>query len=186
LKLQITNKKTIESQAVPGITYTVRLLNKTKRAERDAPIMDAIVRHQTAATAHYDAMIAAGYAVVNGYWDRPKDLPSPTEEAMAEIRVLRAEVDLIRDEFILPAVIRAGLISIAGFTDDAGNPVIATADTLLECGADADALIDEVYLACESASGLSENERKNSPSPTISAEPVGDATNVSTAAPVAA
>jgi hypothetical protein len=101
-----------------------------------------------------------------------------TPENEKRRRIVDFKAGLIRSQYMVPAYVRAGLVSITGLEID-GKP--ATADSLLEStGADYDALIEEIYAACEQASGLTGDQRKNSESPTTSsAQVVTEATTSS-------
>jgi len=134
-----------ESDAVEGVRFTVRVLNVIQRARRDAEIADQRLEF-TRLLEEYRAL-----------GDEERNSPAG--------RRLDYLSGLIADQYLKPASIRAGLVSIEGLSVD-GEPV-TDADGLIERGPDA--LIEEVWLACEAASGLSEEQRKNSSSPGTSA-----------------
>jgi hypothetical protein len=152
--ISLKSKTTIESKAVPGVSYVVRTLNKIQRARRDLPVM-ATRQHLSALIREYGPLC---------------DNPARTPAQSGRLEQLDAEFAWLQDQEIYPSVIRAGLVSIAGLEID-GQP--ATADSLIESsGADYDALIEEIYEACVAAAGLTPTEIKNSPSATTSIAPV--------------
>ena len=145
--LQIESKRIIESSTTPGVTFTVRRLNRVQRARRDLTVIGPRMKF-TAAIERYRELEA---------------LKARTAEHDTEMRALDYEVGLIANNDLKPASITASLVSIAGLEID-GLP--ATVQTLIENGGpDTDALMDEIYLACEEASSLSGADAKNSQSP---------------------
>lgn len=157
--MNLESTVTKDSTTRPGVRFTVRVLNKIQRARRDF----ALVEPRTKLTGLYQQMSA---------------IPSDATEDADRLR--RASLDhecgLLIDMHLKPAYIRAGLLSIEGLEID-GKP--ATADSLIERGNDElDPLIDEIYLACATESGLSEEQKKDSPSPEpSSAAPAEDEKN---------
>lgn len=168
--MQITSRKTIESTAVPGVTFTVRRLNKTQRAKRDGPVMAERLRF-SAALREREAIKPIG--------DPDRILSADLQK---EYETVNYEASLLYEEHLMPASVRAALVSIAGLEID--GAAITSASMLLESGTpETDALLDEIYEACESASTLSDEERKNLKSLTTSGEPVGDKISDTPAAP---
>jgi hypothetical protein len=147
--MQIESKKTIESTTAPGVTFTVRRLNRIQRAKRDLGCMDARLRF-TAAIERYRDL------------EKVKE-GARTPEQETEMRALDYEAGLIVNEHLKPASISAALTAITGLEID-GKP--ATVAAIIENGGpEVDELLDEIYTACEAASGLSGAETKNSQSP---------------------
>lgn len=168
--MQITSKKTIESIAVPGVTFTVRRLNKIQRAKRDRPVMAERLRFGTALRER----------------EAIKPMKEPARVLSADLQkeydAFNYEATLLYEEYLVPASISAALVSITGLEID--GTAITSASALLESGTtETDTLFDEIYGACESASGLSDAERKNSKSPITSDVVVGDKNPDTPAAP---
>jgi hypothetical protein len=167
MPISIKSKTTIESKAIPGVTFVVRTLNKIQRAKRDLPVM---------ATRQHLAGLIREYSPIN-------EIPAEerTPEQAARLGLIEAEYEWLLDQEIYPAVIHAGLVSVDGIEVD-GKP--ATADLLIEsAGADYDELIEEIYAACNRAAGLTPAETKNSQSATTSTAPVETDSIVSGATP---
>lgn len=196
--LSIKSRITQESTSTPGVSFTVRTLNKIQRAERDLPIAEQAFEFGLVSE-EYFSLLPKGWTERESARKRVAklsvDQPDSAELAAAkeELRVIEASVvdtpeaekrrrfldyraGLLRDLYIKPAAIQAALVSVAGLEID-GVP--ATPETLLDhTGADYDALIEEIYQSCESAAGLSADQQKNSQSPTISSAPAaGDLTD---------
>lgn len=142
--------QTIESAALPGVTFVVRRLNKIQRAQRDAKLIDARAR------------IAAIYERMRPMF---ADDSTVRPEHLAEFQKLDNEVGMAMVTELYPAYLRAGLISISDY-EIAGKP--ATVETLLSDGEDA--LLDEIYAACVANGGLTAEQEKNSQSPGTSPE----------------
>jgi hypothetical protein len=161
--ISLKSKNTIASKAIPGVSFTVRTLNKIQRARRDLPVM---------ATRQHLAGLIREYSPL-------QDTPDRTPAQSARLDLIEAEYSWLQDQEIYPSVIRAGLVSVDGLEID-GQP--ATADSLIEStGADYDLLIEEIYQACASAAGLTATETKNSQSATTSTAPVEADPTVSSA-----
>jgi len=185
---------------MPGVKFTVRTLNKIQRAKRDYPVAEKVIEYSELAD-EYFALLPKGWAEVQAARVKLAKLRAASEDerddaeialAAEAVRVIEASIvdtpksqtrrnvvdlqaQMVRDEHFKPAAIRASLVKIDGLEID-GKP--ATAELLLaSTGADYDELIDEIYLACEAAAGLSADQQKNSQSLTTSTEPVvGDPT----------
>lgn len=154
--ISLKSKTTIESKSVPGVSFTVRTLNRIQRAKRDLPVM-ATRQHLSGLIREYGPLFETPAA------DRT---PAQTQR----IALIDAEYSWLQDQEIYPSVIRAGLVSVDGLEID-DKP--ATADSLIEAtGADYDELIEEIYKACSDAAGLTPTETKNLPSDTTSIAPV--------------
>jgi hypothetical protein len=170
MPIQLKSKTRIESAALPGIAFTVRRLAHIRRAEMDL----TTVKEQ----AEMAALVREYHGIME---TEPRKLLTPEARAarltelapdqVLRIGVIDRTVDLITQRYIKPASIRAGLVSIEGVTDEDGSP-IATAEKLLASATpELNALINEIYEACEAASGLDAEETKNSQSPTTGDEP---------------
>jgi len=101
-------------------------------------------------------------------------------EVGLQLAAVDYEFSLVLSSYLLPASIRAGLVSIEGLEID-GKP--ATPELLTTCATpELDDLVREIYAECEIASGLTSTQRKNSQPLIISTEPVvSEATKSSTA-----
>jgi len=146
--MDIASKITQESKVLPGVTFTVRRLNQIQRAKRDFGLIEERGRYTE-------------------LYERYKALPDDAEHLVARAK-LDHEMGLIINAHFKPAYIRAGLVSIEGYQIDGTAP---SADKLIESGDEL--LVDEIYLACEVASGLSAAAQKNLPSPGTSDKPEG-------------
>lgn len=168
--VSIKSKHEHVSTSVPGVTFTVRTLNRIRRSRRDLPIL---------ATRQRLSEILREYKPLRKLLtEAPAEF---TDDQRRQIDALDAEFTWLRDSEIKPADIRAGLVSIDGLEID-GAP--ATVETLLNAtGPEYDALLEEIHEACEAASGLSPAETKNSQSDTTSTGAVGTDPTVSSAAP---
>lgn len=160
--ISLKSKSTLESKSTPGVSFTVRTLNKIQRAKRDLLIIET--RQQMSALVREYGPLA--------------ELETPTPEQAKRKALIDVEYTWLEDRDLKPALLRAGIVSVEGMEID-GKAV--TVDALIEsAGADYDALIDEMYTACEAASGLSATETKNSSSDTTSTEQVVPASPDST------
>lgn len=144
----IATTTTHESVVIPGVSYVVRHLNYISRCERDLAMID-----DRAKVSDLARRIAAVSDEADG-----KRTPHAGKEG--EFQRLNAEHSMVYQSRIVPAYVRAGLVSVAGLDVD-GKP----ADVGTFCSWAPDALIDEVFAACYAASDLSDAERKNSQSP---------------------
>jgi hypothetical protein len=165
--ISLKSKNTIESKTVPGVTFTIRTLNRIQRARRDLPVM-ATRQHLSGLIREYGPL-----------QENPKRTPAQDQR----LALIEAEYSWLQDQEIYPSVMRAGVVSIDGLEID-GKP--ATADSLIEStGADYDELIEEIYMACSAAAGLTPTETKNSPSDTTSIAQVETDPTASSATSVA-
>ena len=137
--MDISSRFTEQSNSLSGVSFTVRRLNSIQRAHREAVIIES--REQLA-------------EILKQYADLADGDPGKAR--------LDREYGVIHARYIKPAVILAGLVRVDGLTAD-GKPV-TDAEALLELGADADALIDEIYIACERGSGLTVAQKNESSS----------------------
>ncbi len=198
--ISLKSRTTLDAKTTgfEGVKFTIRTLNKIQRAARDLPIAQHSVEYwRMVADANallpknYQDLRNAAIKVTGLQQDKENGLPvedSILAMASKEFERLNAEdapetrhsrealnyrANLIFDQYIKPATIRAGLISLEGLEIE-GKP--ATPELLLTATSDAcDGLIDEIYAACDKASGLSGETQKNSESPTTSS--VGAETN---------
>lgn len=135
------------SKSFDGVTFTVRVLNNIQRAKRDLALLPQKAE-LTRLTSRLDDL-------------RKQD----NFDTVEELR-LDAEIGLLTNIHIKPALISAGLISITGADG------ISNAAELIDHGPDD--LIDEVYVACFMASGLTHYQQKNSSSQSDSLAPVAE------------
>ena len=140
----LKTRVTIQSTTTPGVTFTIRRLNKIQRATRDSSVFE-----------HY-----AAFQFALGEFAR--NLPTPETPDTPEMQERRKRLDyeatLVHRAHLLPVSIKAALISIEGLTVD--DKPIKTAADLLEFGTpDTDALLDEVYEACELGGQVAEEKK---------------------------
>ena len=152
--MNLTTTITHESEAAPGAKFTVRRLNYLARCERDlAMIADR-------------ARLSDLTRQINAISDEGDEGRKPHAGKEGEFARLNAEHSMVYQSRLVPAYIRAGLVSVEGLDVD-GKP----ADATRFCEWASDPLIDEVFAACYAASDLSESARKNSQSPGSSDAP---------------
>lgn len=168
------SKKTHESTSCPGVKFTVRVLNEIQRARRDLALIDTRARINELRDKWSGLMPAPKPGA------KPEDAPDDLGPHALEIVRLSEEAGMIERSVLLPAYIRASLISIEGLEIDGAA---ATVDTLIESGRDA--LLGEIYQACAEAAGLGADETKNSPSPGTSPEAEAGQESSTTAAAAA-
>lgn len=163
-----------ESKVHPGVTFKVRSLSRRDRAVREFDLIEARAALQD---------IQSEWLPIAPPEEGVEDKRTPEQVKHASVLWMKHAAIFERD--IKPAVIKSALVSIEG-VEIAG--VVVTPETLFSGGSQLDALIDEIYQACEHASGLTEEQAKNSQSPTTSNGPVaGEEKSSSDAAqPVAA
>jgi hypothetical protein len=177
-KSEITRR----SVTVPGLSFTVRSLNYIDRAARDAATIEDRARMDRLRTESAELLDGRSKPLPEGADKHPEGVALTDQikgEIAERVRALkiaslapadREEIAAIEERWaqirasrIIPAVIRAGFVSLK-----AGDEEIQSADALLSAGAGADALLLEIYLACCDQSGATEEERKNSESPSTS------------------
>lgn len=156
--MDLKKTHTHESKAVAGVTFTIRTLNQFQRAQRDI----GIAKERLEYSRKYKEMDEAR----NRYAPTLKELTDETarRELIAalphnqqmELASMNQELEMMRSLHLVSSSIKAGLVSVAGLTVD-GSTV--SKDNFMDLANDA--LIDEVYAACEEASGLNEEQQKN-------------------------
>lgn len=154
--LNFDTKITHQSEAFPGVAFIVRRLNQIQRAKRDL----SIVEHRRAFSdlhARFQKLVEEVKALRDA---GSADAATATEKTALDIDL---EAGRLLDIHIKPAVIRSGLLSISGLSLDGQEATIAAITDHAP-----DALIDEIYVACELASGLTADQQKNSQSPSDS------------------
>lgn len=172
--MNFSTTETHESQAEPGVRFTVRVLNRIQRAGRDMELL----KHRERLT-QIQSEIAELIVEKDNGPGQPKTM-SVKPGAEVRMAVLSHESTLIEAQHVTPAYIRAGLVSVEGYDID-GQP--ATVETIISGGSDA--LLDEIYTACSAASGLSAEQRKNSQPAGTSPAPEGTPAGPTTATPAA-
>lgn len=159
--MNLTGNITHQSEALPGVSFAVRRLNYIARSERDLSMLEDRAR-LTAILRRMEA-ICDGGKIERDDDGRVTNITAGREH---EFRPLDNEYAMIHQTRIVPAYIRAGLLSVEGLEIE-GAP--ATVESVLKHAPDA--LLDEVFAACYAASDLSEAQRKNSLSPGSSDAP---------------
>jgi hypothetical protein len=157
-----------KSAICPGVTATIKVLNVIERARRDMEIAE----HR----AEFQRCHREKNALLNAALNRPADdLSAPTVEQIASLPAetqdrlyaLAERASLIQSAHIMPAELRASIISLAGCLTATG--AAATVDDLIATGPDA--LITELYAAIQPLAGLTPVQEKNLPSPGSSDSP---------------
>lgn len=143
-----------ESQTFEGVRFVVRVLNNIQRAKRDLALLPQ-------------------KAELTRLSSRLDELRKQENFDTVEELRLDAEIGMLTNIHMKPALISAGLISITGADG------IANAADLIDHGPDD--LIDEVYVACFMASGLTQQQQKNSSSQSDSLAPVAEPETSTTA-----
>ncbi len=174
--MQLTTTITHESAALAGVRFTVRRLNYIARCERDLGILSN--RSRLGGIMREMEMLCDGGAIVRDDDGKVTNIRTGKESTF---RVLENEWAMLHQTQIVPAYIRAGLVSIEGLEVD-GKP--ATVESVL--AAAPDALLDEIFAACHAASDLSDEQRKNWQPPGSSDVPEAGQTTPTTAASAAA
>ena len=149
---------TRKSEAAEGVSYVVRRLSFLKRAERDATI------------AEYQHRMDDLSVEIRNATPSTKTLDEAEEviQSSPELRRALEERERLMITHVIPAVIRAGLVSIEGLTVE-GKPM--TVEQFLDL-ADRD-LISEAYSWCEAASKMTSEALKNLQSLGIFGTPAG-------------
>lgn len=148
--MHLTTKTTVQSQAYPGVSFTVRTLNNFQRARRDA----AIAEHRR----EYTRLTTELAALVQSHVDsgppeqRAERVAALDPALLLQMRSLDDDARLVYDQHIAPAMIRAALLSIDGADG-------ITLENLFDEAPDQ--LLHEIAEACEKASGLSGEQQKN-------------------------
>lgn len=181
----LTTQSTIQSKVCPGVSFQVRTLNAVQRARRDASVAAhrheysrllnearAIYKKvagitDTAFTAALKAELVKlelpeDHAVSNGLAaflsseEMAAKMAALTPVERGQLDELNDRASLIDNEYLVPATLRAALISVTGYEIDGAS---ATVDAFIENAPDA--LLAEAYEACSNASGLSGEQAKN-------------------------
>jgi hypothetical protein len=164
---------TLDSKAVEGARFTVRVLNRRQALELEFSIVDARsamaeIQEQT------KNLCGDDISVVDGKEVRTWRINPGSER---EYRRLNMQWEMLLRSTVSPAYIRAGLVSFEGYTVNGGKT--QTIDELIDRGVDS--FLDEITGACVAHSCMSEEDQKNSQSPTTSLPADGQAHNSSIA-----
>ena len=147
---------TEKSKKFEGVAFTVRTLNTTKRAERDAKIAAERLQYT-----RLSAERATKFKELVGEDGTPEERNAKVNAMPLEKRVdllyLDEQAQHIYDSVIAPSTIRAALISVTGLElngvkEPKVEQIIADAP---------DELLAEIHEACVRGSGLTEGEAKN-------------------------
>jgi hypothetical protein len=171
VEMQISSKRVIESKVLPGVKFTVRRLAEYQVASRDMQTAKERVRMKEIAR-EWQAQT-------------PKDGAPDTDDMQSARFVLDDEFSNLLASVIKPASIRAALISIEGLAVD-DVPVTNAKEFIAALCPPLQPLADEVYVACEQAATMTEDERKNFLPPSTSSELVDGGKTDLTAEPAAA
>lgn len=148
--MHLKTKTTVQSQAFPGVSFTVRTLNSVQRARRDAAIAEHRREH-TRLTTELGALVAQ-HVGTGTEEERTAKLAALDPGVSLQMESLYEEARLIYDQHIAPAMVRAALVSIEGVEG-------LTVETLFDEAPDE--LLEEISKACQDASGLSAEKQKN-------------------------
>ena len=171
--LNIETTFTQDSQACPGVRFTMSVLNQYQRALRDSKLVDARVRMSELAAkllALPDPDADAG--AIRARCKTEDRQATPEEQATLDKNAIDPDVALRRIERhaldhrvgllinteLKPAYVRASLLSVEGLQVSGQDPK-APWDSLIEHAPDG--LIDELYVAASLNSGLTEAQEKN-------------------------
>jgi hypothetical protein len=164
---------TLESKVVEGARFTVRVLNRRQALELEFGILDA--RSKMAELQEQTKLLCGDdISFVDGKEVRLWRINPGSER---EYRRLNMQWEMLLRSVVSPAYIRAGLISFEGYTINGGKT--PTVDELIDRGLDS--FLDEITGACVAHSCMSEEDQKNSQSPTTSPQADGQANSFSTA-----
>lgn len=150
---------TVQSEALPGVSFTVRCLNYVGRGARDLALMDDRLE-----LSRLMEQLRELSEPVDP--NKPQEPLRPRPGCELEWTKLSHRQRILNETKIIPAYIRSGLVSIDGFLV---NGETATVDDVLNAAPDA--LLTEIFGACFAASDLPEDQRKNWQSPGTSDAP---------------
>lgn len=152
----LTTKRTIESKVHPGCSFTVRTLNTIQRARRDSTVSAARLTY-TQAHAELETLRKSYIGEGGSAEERIERYKALKPEQRVRLDDLMDQERRIYEEKILPAEVKAALLSIIGLEID--GEAITTAEAFLETAPDE--LLAEVHDQCINSSGLTEEETKN-------------------------
>lgn len=159
--MKLTSTKRIESKVLSGVTLVIRKINKRRRDDIEDLIRPIIAKFPD----------REEYAALDG--DRGKDKLSDEKEA--RWWALTCQAARLYNAEVQPIIVRMGFVRFEGLEieNENGETEPATLDNLHNCSDEADALYAELVEAVEHERGLSQEEAKNSDSPSISAAAEG-------------
>jgi hypothetical protein len=169
MPIQLKSKTRVESVALPGAAFTVRRMSHLRLAGIDIATLDAQKR-LTRITREW-MLIMGDSAKLATRELIAERLGKLTPDELDRIGDIDREHAAITAHEIWPARIKAGIISIEGIIGEDGA-ALDTPDKLLAAATpELNGLIEEMFQACEKASGLDAEETKNLPLPTTGTEP---------------
>lgn len=151
----LNSVSTIKSKKYDGVEFQVLTLNVIQRAVRDAGIAEHRLEYSRLSAERgtlLDSLVGKGGTIE----EREKRYDDLTPVDRFKLIDLNSRAELIHQQFIAPAAIKAALTAVTGFEID-GKP--ADADTLILHAPDD--LLMEAYDACTRASGMTGEEVKN-------------------------
>lgn len=169
MPIQLKSKIRIESAALPGAAFTVRRMSHLRLAGVDIATLDAQKR-LTRITREW--MLIMGDTAKLGTRDLIAErLANLTLDELDRVGDIDREHSAIMAHEVWPARIKAGVISIEGIIGEDGA-ALDTPDKLLAAATpELNGFIEEMFQACERASGLDAEEIKNLQLPTTGTEP---------------
>lgn len=159
--MNLTSTEVHDSTAIPGVKFIVRRLNYISRCERDLGILAN--RSRLGSIMREMGTLCNGGSVERDDENRATNITKGKE---LEFRLLDTEYAMLHQTQIVPAYIRAGLVSVEGLEIDG-----KAADTAAILASAPNDFLDEVFSACHAASDLTDAQRKNSQSPGSSDAP---------------
>ena len=152
---------TFQSEKYPQISFTLRVLNHIQRARRDANVAEELAQYREKirrSARLYNEVIA-------GVDESGRAAALEANSNADEIARLNDEANRIYLSVIVPNALRACYVSIDGIGLVDGQEL--TVEALLDSAPED--LLEEMVNRCEATSGLTEDQQKNSESPTTSA-----------------
>lgn len=151
----LSSVSTVKSKKYDGVEFQVRTLNMIQRAVRDAGISEHRLEYSRLSAervALNDKLLGKDGTVE----EREKRFDALSTDDRFKIIDLNNRAELIHQQFVAPATIKAALIGVTGYEID-GKP--ADAESIILNAPDD--LLQEAYDACTNASGMTGEETKN-------------------------
>lgn len=181
----LKTKNVIESKVCAGVSFHIRTLNAVQRARRDAsvasqrheysrlvnearaiykkvagitdtPFTSALKAELSKLALPEEHAVSKGLARFLSAEEIDAKMAALTAAERAQLDELNDRANLIDNEHLVPATIRAALVEVTGYEID-GKP--ATVEAFISDAPDE--LLNEAYDACTGASGLTAEQAKN-------------------------
>jgi hypothetical protein len=154
--MNLNAKAFVVSTAQPEVSYTVRRLNMIQRSKRDALVAEQRLEY-TKLTMEVRALTEQLIGTEGTPEERAATISQLPTDQRAKLMDIQHHMELLLNEHLIPASIRAGLIAVQGLTTDDGKAI--TVEQFMESAPDD--LIEEAFRACEAHASLSEDQQKN-------------------------